>query len=184
MNQKELLKAFYCLPLAFIGLGLIGNFITLLTLRLDVKLKEVIGLIYLSFIAFTDTLSLFGWNLSLFHDNVFDGYLFSQKICNLMTFLQFFSLHSSGFLMTFLCLDRYITVISTPGSFFSRLPFRTKKSSLVWSLILISIAFVLNSHIFFSMPKFNILISMKNQSNLTEKEEKFTCEPFHLTGMF
>lgn len=182
MSQNDLLNAFYSLPLFFMSFGLIGNLITLLIIRLDDQLKEVIGLIYLSFISFTDTLSLFEWNFALFYDNNGDGNnLFIKPICNFMTFMQFFSLQSSGFLITFFCLDRYITVISMPGSFYSRLPFGTKKSAIVWSLILISTALVLNSHILFSKPKFNILFS--NSSNLTERVENFVCEPFHLTGI-
>ena len=182
MSKTTILYAFYCLPVFFMVFGIIGNSITLIVLRRDGKLKEIIGLIYLSFISFTDTLSLFGWNLSLFHDNIYGGYIFSKPICNFVTFMQFFSLQSTGFLITFLCLDRYITVISKPGSFYSRLPFRTKKSALVWSLILIFTALTLNSHILFSKPKFNILF--RNSSNLTlEKEETFTCEPYHLTGL-
>ena len=173
MNQQHILNAFYSLPIFFMVFGIIGNSITLIVLRRDGKLKEIIGLIYLSFMSFTDTLSLFEWNLSIFYYNILDEYLFNKKICRVMTFMQFFSLQSSGFLITFLCLDRYITVISKPGSFYSRLPFRTKKSALVWSLILIFTALTLNSHILFSKPKFNILF--RNSSNLTlEKEETFT----------
>ena len=181
MNQKHILNAFYSLTIFFMVFGIIGNSITLIVLRRDGKLKEIIGLIYLSFISFTDTFSLFGWNFSLFHDNIYGGYVFNNPICNFVIFIQFFSLQSSGFLITFLCLDRYITVISKPGSFYSRLPFRTKKSALVWSLILIFTALTLNSHILFSKPKFIILI--KNSTNVTEIEERFTCQPFHSTGL-
>ena len=143
-SQKYILNAFYSLPIVFILFGIIGNSITLIILRSDGKLKEIIGLIYLSFISFTDTLSLLEWNLSLFYKNILGEYFFNEKICLVMTFMQFFSLQSSGFLITFLCLDRYITVISKPGSLYSRLPFRTKKSALVWSLILIFTAITLN----------------------------------------
>ena len=181
MSKTTILYAFYCLPVFFMVFGIIGNSITLIVLRRDGKLKEIIGLIYLSFMSFTDTLSLFEWNLSIFYYNILDEYLFNKKICQVMTFMQFFSLQSSGFLITFLCLDRYITVISKPGSFYSRLPFRTKKSALVWSLILIFTALTLNSHILFSNSKFIILI--KNSTNVTEIEERFTCQPFHLTGL-
>jgi hypothetical protein len=46
-----------------------------------------------------------------------------------------------------LCIDRYITIISKPGSFASRLPFRTRKSAVIWSIIITALVFVFNSHI-------------------------------------
>jgi hypothetical protein len=72
---------------------------------------------------------------------------FNIASCKIFVFIQFFSLESSGFLLSMLSVDRYISVISIPGSFASRLPFRTPKSAHLWSCVIIGLVFILNCHI-------------------------------------
>jgi uncharacterized membrane protein len=44
-------------------------------------------------------------------------------------------------------LDRYISIVATPGSFYSRLPFSTTKSAHLWSIGVICLVSILNSHL-------------------------------------
>jgi hypothetical protein len=84
--------------------------------------------------------------------------------------MQFLSLQSSGFLLTILCIDRYLTVSSTPGSLISRLPFRTVKSAHVWSWIIIGLVFILNSHILILNGTYE-----ENNTNLNLTSLIFKC---------
>ena len=189
-------KVYFCIPLVIIVLGLIGNSITLLMLRIDVKLRKITGLVYLSFLIVTDTMSLFVWNLSNFVQNVTETIFNSEIDCNILTFIQFASLQSSGCLLTVFCIDRYITVISTPGSVWTRLPFRTRKSAIIWSTITILFVCSLNSHILFANPgSYAQKIVAYNASNssfvgttlipLTTfvYTDEFYCSPSHSTGI-
>ena len=91
--------------------------------------------------------------------------------CKFFSFIQYFSLQSSGFLLTVLCIDRYIKVSSTPGSFISRLPFRTVKSAHVWSWVLIGLVFILNSHIIILNGRY-----VENKINLNLTLFNFSCK--------
>jgi len=82
-----------------------------------------------SFISILDLLSLFTWNLDTFFRFFYD-FSYEKKsfiACRLMVFLQYFSLESSGLLLSFISIDRYFTIISKPGSFVSKLPFGTPR---------------------------------------------------------
>ncbi len=182
-------KIYYCIPIVIIIFGLLGNTITILILRFDKNLKKITGLVYLSFVILTDTISLFQWNLDIFVKHIFEVSFNNKADCNIFTFMQFFSLQSSGCLLSILCIDRYITVVSTPGSFYSRLPFRTRKSAVAWSLAIIAFVFIVNSHILFSNPGSNrkklIHHNISNASFIEEYNlEFFDCQPFHSTGKY
>jgi hypothetical protein len=64
-----------------------------------------------------------------------------------MVFLQFFSLESSGLLLSFISIDRYFTIISKPGSFVSKLPFGTPRTAFIWSSAITIFIFLLHAHI-------------------------------------
>ncbi len=92
---------------------------------------------------------MFTWNLNHFlrpNFNINISYL-NIHTCRFFLFLQYTSLQSSAFLVSFVCIDRYFTIISRPGSFISKLPFGTVKSATIWSTIIISFFIVLNSHL-------------------------------------
>lgn len=135
-------------PLIIIGMGVITNTISFIIFRFTVQFKNMPSMIYLSCITITDTLALFVWNLDHFL-----SYHYSigveTYICQIATFDQYFSLQSSALLLSMLTVDRYITVVSLPGSFFSKLPFGTRKSALFWSLGIIALIAVINSHLLF-----------------------------------
>ena len=136
-------------PFLIIFLGLTGNLLTFVVLRTNKELKKQSSMMVFSFISLTDLTCLFTWNLDIYFNLQLDfsfenKYLFS---CRLMVFLQYFGMHSSALLLSFISIDRYFSVISKPGSFVSKLPLRTPRNAFIWSSIIIGFVIVLNSHI-------------------------------------
>lgn len=137
------------IPLAIIFMGLIGNCFSFIIFRFDKNMKKISFGVYLSVMSITDTLSLFVFNL--------DNYLmpnfglgvehFGIVSCKIFSFMQFFALQSSGYLLCFTTIDRYVSVVSKPGSIAYKLPFRTAKSAVVWSMIIIFFVSIINSHL-------------------------------------
>lgn len=101
--------------------------------------------------------SLFTWNLDHYlvpvYGQMIETYL-NEQWCKFFQFIQYFSLESSGILLSFVCIDRYFTVINKPGSFINKLPFGTMKSSLVWSVLISFFIFSLNSLLFVDRAKY------------------------------
>ena len=91
--------------------------------------------------------------------------LLNMENKNLKT-IQYFSLQSSGFLTCLLTIDRFITLSSTPGSFYSKLPFSSPKSVATWSIGIITFFFLLNIHILFFYGYFEDPPSIYNQTIL------------------
>ena len=168
-----LLKILSYFSLVIILIGVIFNTLTFLVIVLNKVLRKTSSMVYLLYVSIFYTLSLLVWNLNHFLYPNFGIELESLNMitCKILTFIQFFSLQSSGFLLTILCIDRYITVISTPGSFASRLPFRTAKSAHICSVLIMSLVFILNSHILILNGKYNI----KKYPNSTITKIKFIC---------
>ena len=106
-------------------------------------------MVYLSFVAFFDSISLFQWNLNHFIEPNFGIRIenLSPFTCKFFIFIQLFCMHSSALLLSFMCIDRYISIKSIPGSIYNRLPFSTFKSSLFWSFTIIITMFLFNLHI-------------------------------------
>jgi len=179
LNDKldvSILKILSYIPLLIILIGVIFNTLTFLIIILNKDLRKITSMVYLSYISITYTLSLLEWNLNHFLKPNFGIDLEALNIitCKLVTFTQYFSLQSSGFLLTILCIDRYVTVISTPGSLASRLPFRTPKSAHIWSLVIMGLVFILNSHILI----FN-RINEENKTTFNFSKFIFDCNTYH-----
>jgi hypothetical protein len=79
---------------------------------------------------------------------------FNEQWCKFFQFIQYFSLETSGILLSFACIDRYFTVINKPGSLISKLPFGTIKSSIIWCILLSFFIFSLNSLLFIDRIKY------------------------------
>lgn len=135
--------------LANILIGLVSNTAAFLIFRLNKNLKHISSFVYLSFIVVLDTLALFVWNLNNFtgpNFNIQVEYL-SLLACRVLVYVQYFSLQSSAALLSVATFDRYVTVISVPGSIYHKLPFSTAKSAFRWSLGIIVFFLVFNLHI-------------------------------------
>ena len=138
-------------PFLLIALGVTGNSAVLFFITKSKSLRKMSSMIILIFVSIVDTLSLFVWNLDHYY-LYYNGKNYEELniyLCRIMNFIQYFSLQSSGFLLSLLSIDRFITIASTPGSFVSKLPFRTPKSVTIWSACTIMFMFILNSHILF-----------------------------------
>ena len=136
-------------PFPLIIIGSIGNLACFIILRTNKDLKYQSSMIIFSFISIHDTLSLFTWNINTYFNILYNtGYYYSSIVlCRLMTFIQYYGIISSALLLSFISIDRYIVISSKPGSFLSKLPFGTVKSSVVWSSLIIIFTFILNFHI-------------------------------------
>ena len=150
--------------LAIIVLGLFGNSLCFIIFRCSSSFRNMPSMVYLSFVAVFDTLALFEWNLNhfltLFHIEISS---ISIPICRIYTFMQYTSLQASALIMSAMCVDRYVTVASLPGSLLYRLPFRTNRTAFIWSTAIVLFTFLLNSQILFSLG-----IYIESGSNSTD----------------
>jgi hypothetical protein len=136
-------------PLVIIFVGLLGNTTSFLIFSFNKEMNKYSSMVFLSFIAVTDTLGLFIWNLNHF---LYPNYSIKlEKVslfnCKFFTFLQYVTLQSSGLLYSIISIDRYFAVMSKPGSFMSRLPFGTPKSALKWSIVILIGTCLFNIHL-------------------------------------
>jgi len=156
--------------------GVIGNTAAFLFFRINSDLKKMTSFVYLSFVAITDTLSLFIWNLNHFLAPNFDISIEQLNIftCRFFSFIQFFSLQSGGILLCMVCIDRYVTVSAMPGSFLSKLPFRTIKSAFYWSLLILTLIFILNFHLVI-LNGLEIEKTVNISTNQTYTTRSFKC---------
>ena len=145
-------KIISIIPLIIIFIGVTGNLTSFLIFRLEKELRQMSSMVYLSFCCITDTLSLFTWNLNHFLRPNFNFGTDELGIhyCRFFQFIQYFSLQSSALILAAVCVDRYFSVISTPGSFISKLPFGTVKSATIISSIIVTIIALSNSFILFT----------------------------------
>jgi hypothetical protein len=80
--------------------------------------------------------------------------------------------------LTLLCIDRYFTVISIPGTFVSKLPFGSIKSALIWSILIVSFFGLLNSYLLIFDRKTFYGIEHLKVNNVTINvtyEKYFSC---------
>ena len=132
-------------------------------------------MVVFSFVCITDLTCLFTWNLETYFQ-IFFGFDYENTsiiLCRLMSFLQFFGLQSSALLLSFIPVDRFFSIISKPGSFITKLPFGSPRTSFIWSLSIIAFVFLLNSHILI----LNGTFQYSNQTILNETQisAEFEC---------
>lgn len=186
------------LSIVIIVIGLIFNTSAFLVFTCSKKMRGMSSMIFLAFICVTDISALFTWNLNHFleaHQWHFVEYI-SVHACRFFNWLQYFSLQCSGLFYSLVSVDRYFTISAMPGSFYSKLPFGTPKSALIWSISIIFLVAVLNSHMLFMhgytetvtynitkttvMPVFNATANITQNLNLTliigqESNEEIIC---------
>jgi hypothetical protein len=182
------------IPLIIIFVGVVGNMSSLFVYRTSKEMNKMSSMMYLSFIAVSDTVSLFQWNLDhyLRPNFGFRTAHLSVFMCKIVSFTQFASMQISAFLLSIICIDRYVTIASTPGSIYSKLPFSTNKSACAWSVAIIALICLINSHLLIFngyrkppneyVEKILILNGNANDSNATNIVYKYTynyTEPFY-----
>ncbi|CAF0968135.1 unnamed protein product [Brachionus calyciflorus] len=156
------------IPILTIVFGLFGNITCFFIFRFSKKFNKIPSMVFLSFVAIFDTISLFEWNLNHF---LVPNFLIALErlnlfSCKIVIFIQIFSLHTSANLLSLMCVDRFVSIKSIPGSFYSRLPFGTIKSAYIWCGCITLIMFLFNIHILIFNGNYIKVI----QTNVTEKE--------------
>lgn len=162
----SVLSAF--VPLTIIALGLIFNTLCFLIFRFTSQFKRMSSMVYLSFVVIVDTLSLFDWNLSHYLKPTFNIHMEYIDVftCKFFGFHQYYLLQASGFLLSFVSIDRFVSIRKTPGSIYSRLPFGTPKSAFFWSVAIMLILFIMNMHILILSGFYQYPVE-SNNTNLT-----------------
>lgn len=132
-----------------IFLGVTGNTISFIIFRFHPTFKKMPSMVFLSFVAVSDTIALFEWNLNHFTILAYNIDIQQTNIvyCRLFNFAQYTSLQTSALILSFMCIDRYITVVAMPGSFLSKLPFRTNRTAFFWSSGIVLFEVCLNFHL-------------------------------------
>ena len=124
-------------------------------------------------------LSLFEWNLDHYlvptHNIKLEQ--ISIIVCRLNGFIQYLSLQCSAYFLSWMCIDRFVSVIALPGSLASRLPFSTARSAHFWSIFIIIALFSINSHLFilngfYDPPEWR---NMSNQTAYVYQNPDFHC---------
>ncbi|CAF0763062.1 unnamed protein product [Brachionus calyciflorus] len=136
------------LPLVLIFIGTIGNISCFFIFRFSSQFKKIPSMVFLSIVAVTDTTSLFVWNLNYFLEPNFNTILENLSIfnCKFFSFIQEFSIQSSSNILGIMCIDRFFSIISTPGSIYSKLPFASVKSSYLWIIAVMLVILSINLH--------------------------------------
>lgn len=135
--------------LIIIVMGLFGNVTAFIIFRFHPIFYRMPCMVFLSFVAVTDTVSLFEWNLGHYLELTrnFDLLKINVPFCRIYQFTQYVSLQSSALILSAMCVDRYVTVSALPSSILYNFPFRTLKTACVWSIGIIFFACSLNFNI-------------------------------------
>lgn len=160
----------YFVPFLILAIGLVGNTFSFMVFQFgDKSLRGMSSMVYLSFLAVIDTISLFIWNLDSFTRPNYGFELedLNLPMCRVLSFLQYATLQSSAFIMSMLTVDRYFTVIAMPGSRVSRLPFSTPRTAFYWSIGIITTISLINFHM--------IIFNGPDTRNLTSNETLLQC---------
>lgn len=137
------------IPLLWIAMGLVFNTICFVIFRFTPEFRKMSSMVFLSFVVIIDTFSLFNWNFKKFTIPRYGWEIEYLSIftCKVFAFFQYYLLQASAFLLCFVSIDRFITIRTTPGSFFSKLPFGTVKSAYAWAGGIMTCLFIFNFHI-------------------------------------
>jgi hypothetical protein len=175
------------IPIITAVVGVVTNTTCFIIFRFHPEFKKMSSMIFLSFLVVADTLSLFDWNLKHYFELNFDiiPELANIFTCKFLSFIQYASLQSSGFLLSFMTIDRFVTIRAIPGSSYNKLPFATTKSAYAWSIGIVCVIAVINSHLlilngYYEDPVLKnrtVLIINKNGSLLNTTEEYLYQNP-------
>ena len=170
-------------------IGVTGNVISFIVFVTCQELRKMSHIVYLTYCSVMNVLSLFNWNLNHFLTPIYGIAIESIDLasCRIFSFLQYFSLESSAYLLSFMCIDRFVSVVSVPGSFASRLPFSTARSAHLWSLLIMIILFGIHSHLlilngYFDPPQLiNLTINENFSISVLYQNPDFHCYSYSPT---
>ncbi|CAF1047821.1 unnamed protein product [Brachionus calyciflorus] len=168
----ELILSYYTIVLIIVGT--ICNTISFMVMNAR-KLRSYTCMKILSVLSFIDTLVLYQWNLNTFFKynlssppNYEDLEELSLVFCRLISFLAFFSLQVSSWLLALVSFDRAMGVYSTCWTYQMNNP---KK---IYTLIILIIAtiFVANTHLLFNNGFYS---EQEEISNIFSQNKKVVC---------
>lgn len=150
--------------------GLTGNILAVVVLSAGKHRRTTTGLLFLS-LAVTDTVVLLSSVLAIWLGFVLEEnfIIHSSASCKVHTFVTYWSLQISAWLLVMITLERIFSVIA---------PHRVKKIVTRRRVLICLAALIiglacLNSHIFYGLEKeFNIFLN-KTDCRVTERHEKF-----------
>lgn len=137
--------------------GTICNSLILLTTR---QIKQQNSFIYLRFLAVSDLLSLFYWNLDKFI-STWSGFSYqsmSMGVCKVGTWLQYTTLQYSSWMLVILALDRYLCVHKP-----NWIRFLTPTKAFVLSYAVLLFCSLINSNLLFTL---GVMKMSENSSHL------------------
>lgn len=137
--------------------GTICNSLIFLTTR---QIKQQNTFIYLRFLAVSDLLSLFYWNLDKFI-STWSGFSYqsmSMSVCKVGTWLQYTTLQYSSWMLVVLALDRYLCVHKP-----NWMRFLTQTKAFVLSYAVLLFCSLINSNLLFTL---GIMKESENSSHL------------------
>lgn len=171
----ELYLSYYTILLIIVGT--ICNLISFITMNLR-RLRKYTCMKILSFLSLVDALVLYQWNLNTFFKYNLSTPPMYQDLeeisifwCRWISFLAFFSLQLSSWLLSLVSLDRVLVVYSFKWRLF------TNKPNRIYLLItgLVSVIFTLNSHIIFLNGFKNETIVSSQKMNATLEQKSVIC---------
>ena len=172
-------------PLFILIIGVIGNLLAFLIIVFNKNLNKLSTMVYLAFIAFLNTLSLFHWNLDHFLDPNFHVKIVNTGIiaCKLLTFIQYSSLQIVGLLHSLICVDLFFILGLKSNPYKATKMFTTRKTAVVWSLLVTLFISLVDLH-FLMLNGYWVFEKEGNKNhtseNMTSKKSEFKCYNYPL----
>jgi hypothetical protein len=148
--SEMVLKIISYIPVIIIIFTVLLNIIAFLIFYLHKEFKNNSGIVFLLFILVHDCLIVFTFNLNHYLLPNFGFRLEDLGFleCRIIVFLICFLWTNISLFYTFTSMDRLVIIYTAPGNFWKKLPFTTARTSIIWSLSLMLISFILNVPLF------------------------------------
>ena len=178
-------KIYGHLYLFIIFVALFGNTSSFFIFRSNKQMQKLSSMIILSYVVIFDTFSLFTWNLNGFLKPNFQIAIEHLNIvkCRIFLFMQYMSSQTSSLLLAILTIDRFVSIFKRPGSFISRLPFTTRRTAHLWSILILIFTTSLNFHMFITPGVYKPFNSTKVDGKIqfikVYKTPGFDCYDFN-----
>ena len=134
-----------------IFLAIVTNTLSFLIFRFNSEIKKMSSMVYLSFQVLIDIFALLTWNLNTFLNPHFGFEIEDLNLltCRFFTFIQYFSIQCSSYLICLVSIDRYFSITSNLRYISARVAFGTPKLAVKWSLLVCVSCTIINSHFLF-----------------------------------
>ena len=184
---EKITSHFYLLLIIIAMFVNTGSFVIF---KKDTQMRKLSSMIILSYVVIFDTFSLFTWNLNHFLKPNFQIAIEHLNIatCRIFLFMQYMSSQSSSLLRGLVTIDRFVSIFKRPGSIISRLPFTTRRTAHLWSILIIIFTTCLNFHILIYAGVYRPLNSTNTYTEIKYiylfRTPGFECYEYHSTFNF